>query len=306
MDKTQAPSVTAESPSVADRISGAHRPSRSLWRIGIDRFRKNKLAVISLAFLLLMYFTAAAAPIIAPYNPNANHPTNVHARPSTDHILGTDENGRDVLSRLIYGSRASMLVALVAVGISISIGTLVGGTAGFVGKFADTILMRLTDGMLSVPYFFLVLIVVSVFGANLRNLIIVIGISTWMLVARIVRGEVIRLNNFDFVLAARAIGATNPRILFRHILPHTTPLIIVAATLGVASAILLESALSYLGLGIQPPTPSWGNMLSNSQAYLWSNPLLPVYPGLLIFFTVLAYNFVGDALRDAFDPQYRD
>lgn len=306
MEETQRQPSETSSESVEARISGVHRPSRSLWRIGVDRFKNNKLAMASLVFLILMYFVAAAAPLLAPYDPNANHPANVHARPSTDHLLGTDENGRDVLSRLIFGSRASMIVALVAVGISISIGTLIGGTAGYLGKFVDTILMRLTDGMLSVPYFFLVLIVVSVFGATFQNLIIVIGISTWMLVARIVRGEVIRLGNFDFVLAARAIGATNPRILFRHILPHTTPLIIVAATLGVASAILLESALSYLGLGIRPPTPSWGNMLSNSQAYLWSNPLLPIYPGMLIFFTVLSYNFVGDGLRDAFDPQYRD
>jgi peptide/nickel transport system permease protein len=302
--KTQADATAREQ--IDARRSGAHRPVRSLWRLGAQRFARNHLAVASAVFLLIMYLTAAFAPVLAPYHPHAVNPINVHSRPSGEHLLGTDETGRDVLSRLIYGSRASMTVGLVAVAIAITIGTLVGSAAGFLGGFVDTVLMRMTDGMLAIPYFFLVLIVVAVFGASFRNLILVIGISSWMVVARIVRGEVIRYKNFDFVLAARSIGANDSRVLFRHILPHTTPVIIVAATLGVAAAILLESALSYLGLGIRPPTPSWGNMLSNSQAYLWSNPILPIYPGVLIFATVLAYNFIGDALRDAFDPQYRD
>jgi peptide/nickel transport system permease protein len=303
---TRSQNEPAAAESLETRLTGAHRPVRSLWRLGAQRFVRNKLAVASAIFLVLMYLTAIFAPILAPYHPHAVNPINFHARPSSEHLLGTDENGRDVLSRLIYGSRASMTVGLVAVAIAITIGTLIGSAAGFIGGFVDTVLMRLTDGMLAIPYFFLVLIVVAVFGASFRNLILVIGVSSWMVVARIVRGEVIRYKNFDFVLAARSIGATDARVLFRHILPHTTPVIIVAATLGVAAAILLESALSYLGLGIRPPTPSWGNMLSNAQAYLWSNPILPVYPGVLIFATVLAYNFIGDALRDAFDPQYRD
>jgi peptide/nickel transport system permease protein len=160
--------------------------------------------------------------------------------------------------------------------------------------------------MLAIPYFFLVLIVVAVFGSSFRNLVITIGISSWMVVARIVRGEVLRVRQVDFVQAAHSIGASSPRILFRHIMPHTIPVVIVAATLGVAGAILLESSLSYLGLGIRPPQASWGNMLSNAQAYLWDNPLLPIYPGLLIFLTVLSFNFLGDALRDAFDPRNID
>jgi peptide/nickel transport system permease protein len=194
----------------------------------------------------------------------------------------------------------------VAVLISITIGSLVGSLAGYLGGIVDTLLMRLTDGMLAIPYFFLVLIVVAVFGSSFRNLILVIGATSWMVVARVVRGEVLRYKRFDFVLAAEAIGASRPRVLFRHIVPHTVPVIVVAASLGVAGAILLESALSYLGLGIRPPQASWGNMLSNAQAYLWSNPILPLYPGALIFLTVLSYNFLGDALRDALDPQYRE
>ena len=287
-------------------LQQAQRPSRSLWQIAWRRFIRNRLAVASAIFLLLMYVTAIFAPLVAPHDPDDVDIMNLHARPSADHLLGTDESGRDVLSRLIFGSRASMTVGLVAVMISVTIGSLIGGLAGYLGGFVDTLLMRLTDGMLSIPYFFLVLIVVAVFGPSFRNLIMVIGVSSWMAVARIVRSEVLRYKRFDFVLAAESIGASSPRVLFRHILPHTVPVVIVAATLGVASAILLESALSYLGLGIRPPTASWGNMLSNSQAYLWENPILPLYPGAMIFLTVLAYNFLGDALRDSLDPQARD
>jgi peptide/nickel transport system permease protein len=297
--------IVEEQPRARD-LFDIERPSRSLWQIAWYRLRRNRMALASATFLILMYLVALFAPVIAPYDPNENDILNIHARPSSDHWLGTDENGRDVLSRLIYGSRASMTVGLVAVLISVTIGSLVGSLSGYLGSVVDTVLMRITDGMLAIPYFFLVLIVVAVFGSSFRNLILVIGASSWMVVARVVRGEVLRYKRFDFVTAAQSIGATSPRVLFRHILPHTVPVIIVAATLGVAGAILLESALSYLGLGIRPPQASWGNMLSNSQAYLWANPLLPLYPGVLIFLTVLAYNFLGDALRDALDPQYRD
>lgn len=287
-------------------VEAASRPSRSLWQVAWRRFIRNRLAIASVVFLILMYLVAILANVLAPHDPDAVEIFNLHARPSSEHWLGTDENGRDVLSRLMYGSRASMTIGLVAVLISVTIGSLVGAISGYVGGFTDTILMRLTDGMLSIPYFFLVLIVVAVFGSSFRNLIIVIGVSSWMGVARIVRSEVLRYKRFDFITAAESIGASGPRVLFRHILPHTVPVLIVAASLGVAGAILLESALSFLGLGIRPPQASWGNMLSNSQAYLWQNPVLPLYPGFLIFCTVLSYNFLGDALRDSLDPQARD
>ena len=287
-------------------IASVARPSRSLWQVAWRRFIRNRLAIASAVFLILMYLVAIFANVLAPYDPDAVEIFNLHARPSSDHWLGTDENGRDVLSRLMYGSRASMTVGLVAVLISVTVGSLIGSLAGYIGGVVDTLLMRLTDGMLSIPYFFLVLIVVAVFGSSFRNLILVIGLSSWMAVARIIRSEVLRYKRFDFVMAAESIGASSVRVLFRHILPHTVPVLIVAASLGVAGAILLESALSFLGLGIRPPQASWGNMLSNSQAYLWQNPLLPLYPGALIFFTVLSYNFLGDALRDSLDPQARE
>ena len=284
----------------------APRAPRSWRGIAWRRFSSNRIAFASAIFLLGMAIVALLAPLIAPYDPNEVDILYTHTRPSGEHLLGTDESGRDVLSRLIVGSRASMSVGVIAMVISIALGSLVGSASGFLGRAVDSVLMRFTDGMMAIPYFFLVLIVVAVFGSSFRNIVIVIGVTSWMVVARIVRSEVLRLRHLDFVLAARTLGASEGQILLRHIVPHTVPSIIVAATLGVANAILLESALSYLGLGIQPPQASWGNMLSNSQAYLWENPLLPIYPGVLILLAVLAYNFLGDALRDALDPQYRE
>lgn len=278
--------------------------SRRFWRhVAWRRFRSNRVALAAAGFLLLTSAVAALGPVITPHPPNEVEIMNANASPSRAHWLGTDENGRDVLSRLIAGSRTSMTVGLIAMVIAIAIGALAGSLSGYMGGLTDSILMRFTDGMMAIPYFFLVLIVVAVFGSSFRNIVVVIGATSWMVVSRIVRSEVLRHRGLDFVLAAQAIGATRARILARHVLPQTAPSIIVAATLGVANAILLESALSYLGLGIQPPQASWGNMLSNAQAYVWQNPVLPVYPGALILCTVLAYNFLGDALRDALDPR---
>ncbi|HYM70049.1 MAG TPA: ABC transporter permease [bacterium] len=286
---------------VAGNGSGRPRP-RAGWR----RFRANGVAVASAVFLLSMYAVAASGPAISPYSPNAVDISNTNAPPSAAHWFGTDESGRDVLARAIAGARTTMTVGLIAMVIAIVIGAAVGSLAGYLGGWADTVLMRLTDGMLAIPYFFLVLVIVAVFGSSFWNIVASIGLISWMVVARIVRGEVLRYRGLDFVLAAQGLGATRARILGRHIIPQTVPSIIVAATFGVATAILLESALSYLGLGIQPPQASWGNMLSNAQAYVWENPLLPIYPGVLIVCTVLAYNFLGDALRDALDPRYRE
>lgn len=280
-----------------------HDRARSNWRLAWNRFARNPLALGAGAFLLVLYLIAAVGPAVTPYDPNAVNIRTRHERPNTTHWLGTDENGRDVLSRLIIGARASLTVGLTAMLVAISIGVLVGGISGYFGRAIDAVLMRVTDGLLAIPTFFLALIVVAVFRPSFLNLILVIGGTSWMTAARVVRGEILRYRARDFILAARALGASDRRILLRHLLPHTVPSVIVAATLGVAQAILLESALSYLGLGIQPPAASWGNMLSNAQAYLWDNPLLPFYPGLLILLSVLAYNFLGDALRDALDPR---
>ncbi len=291
-------------------VRGSMAPSRTLPRrsfaaIAWKRFQSNRIPMVSAAVLIALVLAATLAPVIAPHDPNEVSIFRSHERPSADHWLGTDENGRDELSRLLYGARISMSVGFIAMAIGLTIGVLIGSIAGFFGGFVDAVLMRLTDGMLAIPYFFLILIVVAVFGSSVRNLILVIGLTSWMAIARIVRSEVLRLKGQEFVIAAESIGVSSGRILARHIVPHAVPSIIVAATLGIANAILLESALSYLGVGVRPPTASWGNMLSNSQAYLWNNPLLPVYPGVLIFVSVLAFNFVGDALRDALDPRLK-
>ncbi len=273
-------------------------PRRRAWQ----RLRRNRIALVSLGVLVVIHVLALAAPVIAPKDPNQIMPMRRFQSPSAEYWLGTDENGRDLASRIVYGSRVSLLVGLSAMAFSIVLGTLIGLFAGFAGGIMDAILMRITDGMLSIPLFFFIITALAVLGAEIYKIVIVIGLTSWMTVARIVRGEVLRSKQLMFVEAARSLGASSPRILFRHVLPLSFPSIIVAATLGVAYAILLESSLSYLGLGVQPPTPSWGNMLSNARTYMWSQPWLTFYPGILIFLTVLLYNWLGDGLRDALDP----
>jgi peptide/nickel transport system permease protein len=291
--------------SLADSsIDGNLVRSRPRWLFWRKLFR-YRLAPPALFFLVLVSLIAVLAPAVSPHPPNY---VDIQARlagPSSDHLLGTDENGRDVVARLIYGARASLGVGFISMAISILMGTMVGGISGFFGRWLESVLMRITDGLLAIPTFFLVLVVVAVFGTKFINIVMVIGLTSWMVVARVVRGDVLKYKRYDFVLAAESIGASQQRILWRHVVPHAVPSLIVAATLGVANAILVESALSYLGLGISPPNASWGNMLSNAQAYIWDQPLLALYPGLLILVTVLSFNFIGDALRDALDPQSR-
>jgi peptide/nickel transport system permease protein len=220
-------------------------------------------------------------------------------------VLGTDEIGRDVLARLVLGSRVSLSVGLVAMVISVLLGVTVGAAAGYFGKWEDVILMRFTDAMMALPTLFVILAALTVFGGGPITATVVIGLTAWMPVARVVRGETLKWRVTEFVDAARVIGARDGRILLRHIIPQVAPSIIVAATLNVAFAILTESAISYLGLGIRPPLPSWGNMLQNAQIYIWSAPNLAMYPGAMILATVLAYNFLGDGLRDALDPRLK-
>ncbi|MBI4278428.1 MAG: ABC transporter permease, partial [Armatimonadetes bacterium] len=255
-------------------------------------------------YLVVVHLVAIFAPSLAPHSPEAIDLFNQLAPPSRDHPLGTDENGRDILSRLLYGARASLAVGLAAMLMAITVGTTLGSLSGFYGGWADVVLMRVTDGMLTIPTFFLALLILAVFGSGIHNVVLAIGLTGWMVVARVVRAEVLRILPQEFVLASRAIGAGNARVVVRHILPQTFPSVIVAATLGVAFAVLAESALSYLGLGVQPPTPTWGNMLTGAQHYVWTRPRLAVYPGVAILLTVLSYNAIGDALRDTLDPRH--
>jgi peptide/nickel transport system permease protein len=264
------------------------------------RLRRNPLAVASLAYLILAYASAILAAYIAPHSPTKIDLGAFLAPANPAHLLGTDDNGRDVLSRLIYGGRVSLAVGLAAVVVSVVVGVAVGLTTGYFGGWVDNGLMRVTDAMLTIPTFFLLLVVMAFFGSSLRNVILAIGLTSWMGVARLVRGEILRVKVTDFVEAARAMGASAGRMMMKHLLPQAGPQIIVAASLGTGGAILAESALSYLGLGVQPPVATWGNMLSGAQNYIWQSPQLAVYPGALILVTVLAFNFLGEGFRDVF------
>jgi peptide/nickel transport system permease protein len=270
-----------------------------------QRFARNRLAVVCALFLVALTAVILLAPLVLPSGPEEGNLLESLEGPSLAHPLGTDTNGRDILTRLLYGGRVSLSVGLVAVTLSLLLGTVIGALSGFYGGWVDAVLMRLTEAMLSLPTFFLVLAILAVFPGG-GAVAVVIGLTSWMPIARVVRGEFLRWKATEFVEAAHVIGSSDARIIVRHVLPQALPAIIVAATLGVAFAILTESAISYLGLGIQPPTPTWGNMLLEAQQYVWQNPLLAVYPGLMILLTVTCFNAIGDGLRDALDPRMSD
>jgi peptide/nickel transport system permease protein len=278
-----------------------HHPT--VW----SRFRRHKLALAGAIVLLLLVIIAIAAPILAPHPPNAVSLANYRKPPSLDYPLGTDTQGRDVLSRLMFAARISLSVGLVAVSIYVAIGTVLGGLAGFFGGWVDTVVMRVADMVLSFPSIIVIITIVSILGPSILNVMLVIGLMGWPPIARLVRGEFLTLRGRDFVTASRSTGAPNARIIFRHILPNATTPVIVAATFGIAQAILLEAGLSFLGLGVQPPTASWGNMLNGAQSIttLEELPWLWLPPGITIILAVLAINFVGDGLRDALDPRSR-
>jgi peptide/nickel transport system permease protein len=281
------------------------RPDKSLWRFAWERFRRNRLAVLGIAFLALMMGAAILAPWIAPYNPNAVSlaPDDLLQAPSAAHLFGTDELGREVFSRALFGARISLLVGFVATGVALGLGVLIGATAGSAGGKVDTLLMRGIDILMSAPLFVLVMISQIVIKPSIWSLMIVIGLVSWMDVARLCRGEFLNLRSAEFVSAARVVGNSSRRIAWRHILPNASGPIIVAATLRIAEAIILESTLSFLGLGIQPPNASLGSMLQKGLTRLQDAPWLVWFPGFLIAATVLAFNFAGDGVRDALDPK---
>lgn len=258
-----------------------------------------------LAIVLLMSLAAIFAPLLAPYPPNAEHLEHILEAPSLAFPLGTDRLGRDVLSRLLYGGRVSLWVGFVAVGISIAIGAVLGLISGYFRSWVDEGIMRLVDIMLCFPSFFLILAVIAFLEPSLTNIMIVIGFTSWMGCARLVRAETLSLRQRDFVAAARLAGCSTSSILFRHILLNTMAPILITATLGIAGAILIESGLSFLGLGVQPPMPSWGNMLMDGKVAIEIAPWLSIYPGLAILVTVLGYNLLGESLRDMLDPRLK-
>jgi len=275
----------------------------SLKKIFWQRFKKNKLAFLGGFVVLLLFLIAVFAPLLSPYDPNEIDRNHVLEPPGINHPLGTDNLGRDVLSRVLYGSRISLSVGFVAVGIATIIGMIIGAIAGYYGRWVDRTIMRFIDIMLSIPTFFLILAVIAFIGPGIWNIMIIIGLTSWMGVARLVRAEFLSIKEREFVLAAKALGASNLRIIFKHIMINSMSPVFVSAVLGVAGAILVESALSFLGLGVQPPTPSWGNILTLGKDNIEIAWWLSVFPGLAILITVLAYNLVGEGLRDAMDPR---
>jgi peptide/nickel transport system permease protein len=253
----------------------------------------------------MFFMVSVLAPWLAPYDPSSIDLKQILMPPSWDHPFGTDPLGRDVLSRMIWGTGISLKVGFVATGISILIGMLLGAVAGYYGGWVDALIMRFVDVMLCFPAFFLILAVIALLEPSIWNIMIVIGLTGWMGVTRLVRADFISLKEREFVLAARVIGASDLRIIFRHILPNAMASVLVAATLGVAGAILTESALSFLGIGVQPPTPSWGNILTAGKDNIDTAWWLSLYPGMAILVTVLGYNLLGEGLRDALDPRLR-
>lgn len=275
--------------------------AKSFWK----RFSKNKLALLGGIVVAFLFAIAIFAPAITPYDPNAINVLNILEPPGLAHPFGTDDLGRDILSRIIWGSRISLSVGFVAVGISTFIGVLLGAITGYYGGWVDRVIMRFVDIMLSIPTFFLLLAVIAFLEPGISNIMIVIGLTSWMGVTRLVRAEFLSVKEREFTLSARAIGAGDMRIIFRHILPNSMAPVLVSAVLGVAGAILTESALSFLGIGVQPPTSSWGNILTIGKDNIEIAWWLSVFPGVAILVTVLAYNLLGEGIRDAIDPRMK-
>lgn len=265
----------------------------------------NKLATAGGVVVFLLFTVAAAAPLLAPYDPNGIDNAAILMGPSSAHLFGTDSIGRDVLSRMIFGARISLMVGFVSVGISTSIGVSLGALAGYAGGIVDAVIMRFVDVMLSIPTFFLILAVIAAFDAGIWNIMFVIGITSWMGVCRLVRAEILSVRERDYVTAAVALGSHPARVVLKHALPNALAPVFVSAILGVAGAILAESSLSFLGIGVQPPQASWGNLLTEGKNTLGVAWWLSVYPGLAILVTVLGYNLLGEGLRDLLDPRLK-
>ena len=291
---TEKPIIINESQS--DHISEWLR----VWRM----FRRNRLAVVGLIAVVLICAMAILGPRIAPHDYAEQNVRKAVHPPDAENVMGTDQWGRDILSRVIVGSRVSLSVGLVSVSILIVIGVTYGSISGY-NRQLDSPMMRFVDIMMSIPGFFLLLTIVALFGPSLLNTMLVIGLTSWMGTARLVRGQFLSLREKEFIEAAHCIGAPTWRVIIRHLLPNTLAVIIVQATLFMSQAILIESSLSYLGLGAQPPTPSWGGMLFQGRDYMRHAPWSMIYPGLAIFVTVMAFNLFGDGLRDALDPHLR-
>lgn len=298
-------------PSSAAIAQAAPRRS-SEWGRRLHLLRRNRNAMVGVCVLAIVVVAALSADFISPFDPNRQVLENRLLPPSwvaggvPAHLLGTDHLGRDILSRMIHGSRVSLTVGLLAVVISGLVGITLGLVAGYYGKKTDALIMRMVDVQLAFPFILLALAVVAVLGPGLRNVILVIGIGNWMVYARVVRGQVLSVKEREFVEAARGLGARDFRVIFRHLLPNTLPPVIIVATFAVASCIITEASLTFLGLGVEASIPTWGSMLSDGRAYVGSAWWLATFPGIAMMFTVLSINMIGDWLRDIIDPRMRN
>ena len=272
-----------------------------IWR----QLRRHRLAVASLGFFAVASLLCLLAPVLTPYEYDVIDLAQIRQPPSAAHWLGTDDLGRDLWTRILYGGRISLLIGLIAAGVGTGVGTLVGAVAGFFGGRTDAVLMRLTDVAYAIPSLPLLIVLASFTDSAFAVIAIIIGLLSWMTTARVVRSEVLTIREMPYVEAARSVGAGDGRIIWRHVLPNALGPIVVGGTLAVGNALIVESSLSYLGLGVQPPTPTWGNMLRDAQSTMATEPWLTIFPGLAILFVVLAVNFIGDGLQDALDPRVR-
>ena len=275
------------------------------WMRAWRRLRRRRAALLGLAVVLIFIALAVFAPWIAPQDPLATSWGAIRKAPSAEHWFGTDEIGRDVLSRVVWGTRASLLAGLVSVSISLLLGVPIGLAAGFLGGFADALISRITDAFLACPFLILAIALAAFLGPSLSNAMIAIGVSATPIFVRLARAQVLNVKVEDYIEAARAVGNPPLRIALRHVLPNITPPVIVQATLAIASAVIAEASLSFLGLGQQPPAPSWGSMLNTAKNYVDSAPWMAIWPGVSIFLLVLSFNLLGDGLRDALDPRQR-
>ncbi len=278
----------------------------SLYKDAWKRLKKNKLAILGLAIVLFLIFLAVFAPFLAPYEPNSRINEDSALGATRTHILGTELLGRDIFSRVIYGSRISIEVGIIAVGISVVLGLFFGALAGYYGRWPDSIIMRVADIFFAFPYILGAIAIMTILGSGIVNIFIAIGVLGWAYFARIFRGSILSIKNKEYIEAARALGASNTRIIVKHIFPNAIAPIIVFATMNVGTAIIVEAALSFLGIGVQPPTPAWGKMLSESLDFIDIAPWMMLFPGIAIVITVLGFVLLGDGLRDAFDPKMKN
>jgi peptide/nickel transport system permease protein len=307
-----------------DQVTGGQTPevveddlpyeARTMGQMVWRSFRRHKPAMLGSVIILLFALSAIFAPYLTPFDPEKTDLDHMLEAPSAKHILGTDDLGRDLLTRILYGGRVSLSIGVMAMSLAVVIGAVVGGLAGFYGGWVDNVLMRFVDMMLSFPGLFILIILSLALRdipierlrgtafASVFSIVLVIAVLSWMQVARLVRAAFLTLKEQEFIIAAQSVGASNPRIMTRHLLPNAMSPIIVAATFRVATSIITEAGLSYLGFGVQPPTPTWGNMLKNAQTVMTRAPWMAIFPGLMIFIAVIAINFIGDGLRDALDP----